>query len=186
MRKELEKEMEMENEKEKEKLKEQEKNQEKSSGVWDTYLRLKKVREEKGRMTKEDEMKKGLEQMEREEDIVKEKAKHRVRKARSEKRWARAEELGRSCRALLAPGRLKRKYIAMRLGYGVLTVSNGNSGKAGSVYSQDMQKDVFVFGTGDKIGDDSGTECEVVFEGYTVQQVREAHSPPRACEWVGN
>ena len=95
-----------EKEKEKEKLNEQEKGQEKSIGVWDTYLQLKKEREEKGRtmeaLWKEAVMKKGLEQMGRE------KAKLRVRKTRTsllddwERRWARADELGRSCRALLS------------------------------------------------------------------------------------
>ena len=75
-------------------------------------------------------------------------------------------------------GRLKRKYVPMRLGYSLLTVCNGNSGKAGRVVSQGAQKGVFVFGAGDKGGDDSGTECEVVLEGKIVQQVGEVTFPP--------
>ena len=38
-----------------------------------------------------------------------------------------AAELGRRVRALLCPGRLKRKFVAFVRGYGILTITNANA-----------------------------------------------------------
>ena len=85
------------------------------------------------------------------------------------------------CRALLSLGRLKRKYVAFRLGNSLLTVSNGNNGKARFVL-KGAQKGGFNFGARDNGGDDSETDCEVVFREKIVQQVGEAPFPPEPEE----
>ena len=102
---------EKEKEKEKEKLKEKEKDQEKNIGVWDTYLQLKKEREENGRtieaLWKEAVMKKSLELKgrEKEKEAENEKEPKKMGKRRGarvgflspeEKAWARARELSSS------------------------------------------------------------------------------------------
>ena len=86
---------------------------------------------EKVKENGKEEVKEKEKEKEKVPETVKEKA--RGRKTRrgllspNEAARARAGELGRGIRALLFPGRLKRKHVAYVHGYGINTVSNSNA-----------------------------------------------------------
>ena len=90
--------------------------------------------------------------------------------------WARAEALGREVRALLFPGRLKRKLIAYERGYRLNVVTNSSCGKAGRVTAKLKPKEVFIFGQCEP--DCSSVASEILYKGETVMQVGEVPIPP--------
>ena len=112
--------------------------------------------------------------------------------SKAEATKARAEELTRGVRALLFPGRLKRKHTAFVRNVSINTIANANSSRVrfeeeekekekekekvkeyGSVQQQSYYRPcLFVFGAGSETG------SEVLFKGGVLEQVGEGEPLP--------
>ena len=179
----LEKEKEMgEKDKEKEKLKAQEMGNIDLWAVFKQKKREKEMAEGEKRKLKEEEKDQEKEKDTKGKEKQGGKLKRRAKVGRlgvHEAAWARAGELGREVRALLFPGRLKRKWVAYVLDYSLNVVSNSSNGKIGHVAAK-QTKEVFVFGQNEP--DCSSEASEILYKGDTVMQVGEVPTLPEPEE----
>ena len=186
---------------EKEEMEEKEK--EKGGGLmkekddlWETYFLKRKENVENERKMEGEGTEVELKVPEsKRQEVMKLKGLRKVRRGTlppSEATKARAEELTRGVRALLFPGRLKRKHTAFVRSVSINAIANANSSRVrfeeeekekekekekeeeyGSVQQQSYYRPcLFVFGAGSETG------SEVLFKGGVLEQVGEGEPLP--------